>query len=464
MTIDDDSIRISDAKFPEASAKADYASLVDELVTSMLRTSGTRLRVDAEVARGGFGAIQAVHDAVLERTLAKKSLLAAGRDNPILVRAFLREASITAQLDHPNIVPVHDFGVDAEGQLYFTMKLVRGQTLEQRIADLHASARAGKDGYERMLSLVEILVRVCDALAFAHSRGVIHCDLKADNVMVGRFGQVYLMDWGFAQILPPRAGQELEPRVRDPLPPLPAQLTEGLAFGTPSTMSPEQAYARTDELDERSDVFSLGAILYHVVASHPLYHRGTPLERVRCAQERQFDPLLPSVDAAVPRPAELVAIIERALAWSPGQRYQSVEEMADELKRVLRGGAPPSVRFEAGAIIVAEGETADAAYLVESGQCEVFVTRGGRRVRLEQLEVGDLFGEGALLPLTRRLVGVAAVTAVTLLRVPGTMLDHEFGSRRPWVSALIKGLARRARTHRERELRARPGRRWWRPW
>lgn len=436
---------------------------MEALVAAMLAASADRLKVERDIACGGVGAIHAVFDGVLQRTLAKKTLLAAARSNPVLVRAFLREASITAQLDHPNIVPVHDFGVDADDRLYFTMKLVRGQTLEQRIAEHHAAAG---DGHERLLAQVEVLVRVCDALAFAHSRGVVHCDLKAANVMVGRFGQVYLMDWGFAQLLPPRPGQEQhEPRVRDPLPPLPPHMTEGLAFGTPGTMSPEQAHARVADIDERSDVFSLGAVLYHVLAGHPPYHRGAPLERVRCAMERQFEPLAPSATAAVPRPVELLRILERAMSWSPGQRYQSVEDMAAELKQFLRGGAPPSLRFAAGATIVGEGETADAVYVIESGRCEVYVTRPGGRTRLEELGPGELFGEGALLPLSRRLVGVAALTDVVLLRVPATLLDHELGAQRPWLGALLKALARRVRSHRERELgRARPGKRWWRPW
>jgi len=362
-------------------------------------------------------------------------------------------------------VPVHDFGVDADGQLYFTMKLVRGRTLDERIADHHAPGKTAEDGHERLLALVEILARVGDALAFAHSRGVLHCDLKAANIMVGRFRQVYLMDWGFAQVLQPRPGQADERRVRDPLPPLPEQLTEGFAFGTPSTMSPEQAFARLDAMDERSDVFSLGAMLYHVLAGRPPYSVGTVLERLRCAQDGQFERLTPSDETAAPRPAELIRIAERAMAGSPGQRYQGVEEMAGELEQFLRGGAPPCVPVAAGATIVAEGEAADAVYLIQSGECEAFVTRGGRRVRLEKLQEGDFFGEGALLPRARRLVGVVALTDVTLLRVSGTILAHELGAQRPWVRVLLKGLARRARSHREHEVRATPGaRRWWRPW
>ncbi len=441
---------------------AEASALVAELLAVMLETSGARLQVERSVACGGVGSIHAVFDGVLRRPLAKKTLLSVAQANPVLVRAFLREACITAQLDHPNIVPVHDFGIDADSQVYFTMRLVQGPTLAERITELHVRGASSTDSQEGMLGLVEIIVRVCDALAFAHSRGVIHCDLKAENVMVGRFGQVYLMDWGFAQLVPLRPGQEADRRVQDPLPALPGHLTAGIAFGTPGYMSPEQAYARLDEMDERSDIFSIGALLYHVLAGHPPYHDDTKLWRLLKAQDCKFMPLVAAVDAAPPRPAELIRIIDRAMARDPADRYPGVEDLASDLRRFLHGGDPASVRVAAGTTIIAEGESADAAFFIQSGRCEVFVTKGGSRTRIEELVAGDCFGEGALLASARRLVGVATLTDTVILKIPAELLKHEMTMVRPWVRSLLKGLAGRVRSLREHQIGGVRTRRWWR--
>lgn len=433
--------------------------LVEALVAAMLETDGPRLRIEGTVACGGVGAIHSAFDRVLQRRLAKKTLLSAARDNPALVRAFLREASITAQLDHPNIVPVHDFGVDEQGSLYFTMKLVEGTTLAERISAYHAAA----GDRERLLALVEVVARACEALAYAHEHGVLHCDLKAENVMVGRFGQVYLMDWGFAQVMPRRPGQDGARRVRDPLP-LPGLDPEGFAFGTPGYMSPEQAHGRLDAMDERSDVFSIGALLYHVLAGHPPYHGETKLWRVLQAQQRRFAPLVASARPDRPRPLELIRVVQRAMARDPGERYASVEDLAADLRRFLHGGASPVVRVAAGTTIIAEGQAADSMFMIQSGRCETFVADGDRRVRLGELAEGDFFGEGALLAAERRLVGVAALTDVVLLEVPAATLSQELGALRPWVRSLLRELVRRTRSMQQREIGRASGRRRWRLW
>jgi serine/threonine protein kinase len=193
-----------------------------------------------------------------------------------MVHGFLREAQVTGQLDHPNIVPIHELGRDAKGELYFTMKLVEGQSLR---ADRR---RAGADS-DRCSTCLEIFVKVCDALAFAHARGVLHCDIKSANVMVGEFGQVYLMDWGGAQLLKPGPGVDTSNWVRDSLPTAAARETQGVVFGTPAYMSPEQASAGREPMDERSDIFSMGALLYEIMTGRRRT-RPTALEASLLAQ------------------------------------------------------------------------------------------------------------------------------------------------------------------------------------
>ena len=173
---------------------------IERLIVAALPDPGQRLQLQGELARGGMGAVRLAFDATLQRRMAAKTMHASTCEHMMLVHGFLREAQVTGQLDHPNIVPIHELGRDATGQLYFTMKLVEGQSLKALIGG------APTGDLDRLFNLLEIYVKICDALGFAHARGVLHCDIKSANVMVGEFGQVYLMDWGGAQQLPPRPG------------------------------------------------------------------------------------------------------------------------------------------------------------------------------------------------------------------------------------------------------------------
>jgi serine/threonine-protein kinase len=448
LLIDQPSVTREGGEPAEAQPSPDFdASLIEALLSSMLGTEDKRLRVQEELARGGVGAIHVAFDTVLQRPLAKKTLLQAARAQPVLVRSFLREASLTAQLDHPNIVPVHDLGVDEEGQLYFTMKLVQGRTLAE-LLDEHHAAGQGQGGqkddprarHESLVALIEIVARVCDALAFAHSKGVLHCDLKAQNVMVGRFGQVYLMDWGFAQVMRPRPGQDRSSWVRDPLPFIAGRGTDGFAFGTPAYMSPEQALALRDQMDERSDVFLLGSLLYHVIAGRPPFQGANMTESVRLAQQYRFTPLQPSGDGQ--RPGRLLRIVATAMARRPEDRYQRVEDLQAELQRFLHGGPELAVTpVAAGTRIFGEDAAADAIYLIVSGYFEV--SRGGRRVQV--LGPGDAFGEGALLAGTRRQGAVVAVTDGELVRLSGEQVEEELSGMKPWLGSLLRALAQRSR-------------------
>ncbi|HGG56470.1 MAG TPA: hypothetical protein ENK31_01605, partial [Nannocystis exedens] len=175
---------------PQASQAVTGA--IVELIREMLPDGEERLGYEREIARGGIGAIGIAVDRALHRHVAMKTLHARTYEEPILVRGFVREAQITGQLNHPNIVPVHDFGVDQSGQLFFTMRLVEGASLKKILRDARASNGGFGNSYNQLLNGIEILLKVCDALSFAHSRGVIHCDIKAENIMVGDFGEVYL--------------------------------------------------------------------------------------------------------------------------------------------------------------------------------------------------------------------------------------------------------------------------------
>src|SRR5262245_40442892 len=246
-----------------------------------------RFTFQGEVARGGMGAVFKIWDRELRRTLAMKMMLAgpkAGSDAAMLqsgkLRRFIEEAQITGQLDHPGVVPVHDSGVDAQGRRYFTMRLIEGQDLKQ----VFQLVKAGKDGWTQTRAL-GVMLKVCETVAYAHMKGVIHRDLKPANVMVGRFGETYVMDWGVAKVIgqqdlhdlrlcPTSTGTEVETERRDVLsvtPDSPLVTRDGLVIGTPCYMSPEQAQGRIEEIGPPADVYALGSMLYELLTGQMPY-------------------------------------------------------------------------------------------------------------------------------------------------------------------------------------------------
>ena len=425
---------------------------IEQLIAAAMPDPDLRLLFQGEIARGGMGAVRLAFDANLQRRMAAKTMHAATYDHLMLVHAFLREAQVTGQLDHPNIVPIHELGRDADGELYFTMKLVEGQSLKALIGGSMAHDA------DRLFNLLEIFVKVCDALSFAHARGVLHLDIKSANVMVGEFGQVYLMDWGGAQLLPPRPDVDTRKWVRDSLPPLPAADTKGLVFGTPTYMSPEQASAGREPIDERSDVFSMGALLYEIMTGRPPYHGSTALEAILLAQicDVRAPDELPHIPPDL-FPRELVRIVMTALAKRPEDRYQSVAEMKRAILRLMRGGGNfPTIRVPRGSHVIRQGEVGDAAYIVVSGKLEVYKDIDGERVHLRMLGPGDMFGETAIFAASPRTASVLVTEDASLVVVTSDVIEQELASMKPWMGAFVRTLAsrfgggeeeRRARSH-----------------
>src|SRR6187402_1885454 len=214
------------------------------------------LQLHPELGRGGMRRIHPATDRNLLRHVALKRLDRELAKVPMYREGFIAEAQMTGQLEHPNIVPVHELAVSSEGVPYFTMKLVQGINFDTWLRD--PSHAVGST--ERLQEGLEIFLKVCDAMAYAHHRGVIHRDLKPENIMVAGFGQVYLMDWGLARLTKtrPASGER-------------AQMEAPGAVGTPTFMAPEQARGNPEDMDERSDVFGLGAILYEIVSGRMPY-------------------------------------------------------------------------------------------------------------------------------------------------------------------------------------------------
>jgi len=308
---------------PLVSAALDPALSLEERLRGLAAGERGRYTPLGEVARGGMGRILRVWDARLGRELAMKVVaqrpLDATSDEEQADHArrltrFIDEARITAQLDHPSIVPVHEIGLDEHGSVFFTMPLVRGQHL----GNVFEEARAGRNGWS-LARVVDVVHKVALTLAFAHQRGVVHRDLKPENVMVGSFGEIYVMDWGLALLLGKKE-------------------REGIV-GTPAYMSPEQAAGRTDEVGPRSDVYSLGALLYEYFAARRPHETtleanvgsGASVESILARPPRPLCELVPDV------PRELEAIIARAMRHAASARYPDALAFAADLRAWLDG-------------------------------------------------------------------------------------------------------------------------------
>lgn len=413
-------------------------------VAEFRKTSVDRIVVLGPLASGGMGTVEIAVDRAIGRRMAKKSMHPMLAGDSRMLRMFLREARTNAQLDHPNVVPVYDVG-ERDGTLYFTMKLVDGRTLK----DLIRSLDEGPLDPNVLFNLLDVVIKVCDALAFAHARGVVHCDVKPANVMVGDFGEVYLMDWGIARLQgPPRKdsaaslppdGQEAEEE--DP----PSGHTGDSVLGTASYMSPEQAEGNRFLLDARSDVFSVGAILYEILTRRPPYKgdsHGETLELARTGTYARPRDLVGESRV----PAELERIVLKAMARHRSERYPGTEELKDDLRRFMRGGAEfPQTTFARGAVIMREGEAGNAAYIIVSGRCEVRKHLNGVEQVLKSLGAGEVFGEMAVLSEGPRTATVVAVEDTTVLVVTSGVLNTELDLMKPWMARLLHTLADRIR-------------------
>ena len=279
----------------------------------------TRYRITGEVGRGGLGRVMRALDQLLDRPVAVKELFS---KNAGMRRRFMREALITARLQHPSIVPIYDAGHRGDRSPFYAMKLVAGHPLDKSIAEATTLAQR--------LALVPTVLAVADAIAYAHSQRIIHRDLKPANILVGKYGETIVIDWGLAKGL----GWD-DPDALDAGPYRAATLDHtvaGAVMGTPAYMAPEQAAG--ESVDERADVYALGAILYHVVSGRPP-HEGNTLEAmVQAVTSGEIRPLTER-EPDVPR--DLAAIVTKAMALKPSERYANAQGLADDLRRFVSG-------------------------------------------------------------------------------------------------------------------------------
>ena len=294
---------------------------------------GDRYTITRLHATGGIGRIWLARDATIGRDIALKDLRPERASNPAVWGRFLREAQITGQLEHPGIVPIYELGHREDGNPFYTMRFVKGRTLREAIQAYHQKRERGELGLLDLRELLTAFVGVCNAVAYAHSRGVIHRDLKPANVVLGEYGEVMVLDWGLAKEV-----RNTGPETTDHSPtsdaPSPGtrfeDTLEGQVLGTPAYMAPEQADGRLADIDARTDVYGLGAILYELLTGHTPF-TGASTDEV-LSRVRNLAPDRPR-DRVPGTPPSLEAICLKALAKHPGERYPTAKTLAEDVSR-----------------------------------------------------------------------------------------------------------------------------------
>jgi serine/threonine-protein kinase len=305
-----------------------------------------RYRILRPHARGGLGEVFVAEDAELGRQVALKEIQERHSRNPVSRSRFTVEAEITGQLEHPGIVPVYGLGQYADGRPYYAMRFIRGDNLHSAIRRFHRPGAAAAAAYESLefRQLLRRFVDVCNAIGYAHSRGVLHRDLKPGNIMLGQYGETLVVDWGLAKItgkaaeLPATAagsvsaaGTEMETTVRPRTGGDSSATVAGQALGTPAYMSPEQAAGRLHDLGPATDIYSLGATLYELLTGK-LPFEGQLADVLGQIQRGEF-PHPRSVNPAVPKPLE--AICRKAMAVRPGERYTTAQDLGVDIEQWL---------------------------------------------------------------------------------------------------------------------------------
>jgi eukaryotic-like serine/threonine-protein kinase len=288
-----------------------------------------RYQVKGKLGEGGMGTVYLVHDPELNRELALKSINPKIAEFEHVMTRFTEEAQLTSQLQHPSIVPVHEFGRLEDGTYFFTMPVIQGRTLN----DLIKSRFSGEEKEDPDINLhrmVNIFYKSCEAVSYSHARGVVHCDLKPHNIMTGHFGEVFVLDWGVAKALgqvgtlPP-----VELRVHGSSPSN-TELTP--MMGTPQYMAPEQATGDPDLLTSQTDVYSLGLILYKILSGRRAY-AGNGTEILKEVERGEIDPL----EGPLPIPSTLRDICMKATQTDPSERYTHAGELARAIESWLDG-------------------------------------------------------------------------------------------------------------------------------
>ncbi len=407
-----------------------------------------KYRFQEMLGAGGMGAIFHVVEQHLHRSLAMKVLLPSFKHDPESLSNFVTEAKITAFLEHPGIIHIHELGLLSEAGIFFTMERVQGESLKNILHEMQQENLQYVKTYT-MYPLLKIFQKVCDAVSFAHSNHLLHLDIKPQNILIGHYGEVFLMDWGLAKILG-RPEEEHDPLKQEFLNDVVDAFMkkQDRIEGSPAFMSPEQARGDFALLDTRSDIFLLGATLYYMFTLEPPYVGDDVFDASHKARNRE---LIPPQSRNQTRqiPEELCRIIMKALAYRQEDRYQSVQELSKDIDALFAGKWSPHTtkRFAVGETLIQEGEIGKEAYLLVRGSVLITKkTKQGKVVILRTCDVGDIVGEMALISAEPRSASVRALEETEVAVLTRPMILRHLKNLPPYIEKIISVLTHRLRT------------------
>ena len=391
-----------------------------------------------DIGEGGLSMVTSSFDSHLNRIVAVKELKGEFLSDPDLLHAFITEVKMISYLDHPGVVTVYDTHLTESQQLRYTMQLVEGQTL-QAFLEYHIQPDVVNENY--LSDVTSVFTKLCETLAYVHDKGVVHLDLKTENIMLGHYGEVMIMDWGNAYLyddslykdyvrkfLKEESDAQIQLEARDTI------------LGTPLYMSPEQTLSRNN-LGPTSDIFSIGVVVYELLTGQRPFAAATVEEIVE--QVRTLDP--PPVHELNPDiPLRLSNILQKMMQKAPGDRHQSAHEVLHDLQAAQTSGqAFPLWEIAAGQVIFHEGDPGDFTIRIKTGKIEISKQNQGARQVLAELGPGDVIGELSVFSDMPRTATATALedTAVYLMR--SAEVNAEMDKLSPWVSQMIHALSNR---------------------
>ncbi|MFT4537769.1 MAG: serine/threonine protein kinase [Planctomycetota bacterium] len=404
------------------------------------KASKQRYEPIQQIGQGGMATVSRTLDRSLRRMVATKELrFEAVAQSDYAEGAMAREIQLVGYLDHPGIVPVYDRLRGDMGLPGYAMKLITGQTLAAQIDFPNAEVGATPVS---VAEAVNLLQRIAETLAYTHDRGVLHLDLKPENLMIGGYGEVYLMDWGNGRLFDPapyRAylGEYVREEDFEVLHAEPPSRISGTIY----FMSPEQTIGDRDDLGRESDIFSAGVLFYLLLTGRlPFAGRDLPTTLIAIQQDEPIS--IEHLRPGIPRRLEQIAL--RMLAKKPADRYPNFQALLTDLADYQAAGHGFELReFKAGDVIFDEGDEGDCSYDIVSGRVAVDRSAEGQSRRLAELGPGEVLGEIAILARTPRSASATALEASVLRVLPRAEVREELEKLAPWVGSMISTLASR---------------------
>lgn len=404
-----------------------------------------KYKFQGKLISGGMGAILEVIDQDLHRPTAMKVIKPSYKNDERALIEFIREAKITAMLEHPNIIPVHELGLSDETGLFFTMKLMKGEPLHHILNEIKNGNVDYKKKYNTY-TLLNIFRKICDAVDFAHSKNIIHRDIKPHNIIVGRYGEVLLMDWGLALYIGD-PDKEDDQSQRDALKDI-LELTgkgRNIIQGSPAYMAPEQAGGESSQLDKKTDIFLLAATFYHILTLEAPY-TGENLKDVlqKAKQRNLIDPQKRNPDRHIPD--ELCRIVMKASSLKKDDRHDSVKDLINDIDDVIAGNwlNQEKKMFTSGQFLMKEGEDGEEAYLITKGKVQVYrQADGNNKVVLGTVKEGDIVGEMALITDDKRSASVKALEDTEASVLTKDLLSQNLKNLPPYIEKMMSTLTRR---------------------